>query len=54
VWCWHPASIIVKVDHIDYQQLLSWCSALELELRLGLKDAAAEYSSLSGDDTELL
>ncbi|MYM29297.1 helix-turn-helix domain-containing protein [Duganella sp. CY15W] len=33
-------------DEISYQQLLSWCAALELELRLGVRDASAAASSV--------
>ena len=32
-------------DEISVKQLLSWCSALELELRLGERDTAAASSS---------
>jgi HTH-type transcriptional regulator/antitoxin HipB len=32
-------------DEISFGQLLSWCSALELELRLGVKDASVASSS---------
>ncbi|WP_323143579.1 helix-turn-helix domain-containing protein [Massilia phyllosphaerae] len=32
-------------DEISVKQLLSWCSALELELQLGEKDATAANSS---------
>jgi HTH-type transcriptional regulator/antitoxin HipB len=32
-------------DEISMRQLLSWCSALELELRLGEKDTSAANSS---------
>jgi len=32
-------------DEISVKQLLSWCSALELELRLGERDTAATSSS---------
>lgn len=33
-------------DEISVKQLLSWCSALELELHLGERDAAAANSSV--------
>ncbi len=32
-------------DEISVKQLLSWCSALELELRLGERDTSASSSS---------
>jgi HTH-type transcriptional regulator/antitoxin HipB len=32
-------------DQISVKQLLSWCSALELELRLGERDTAAASSA---------
>ena len=32
-------------DEISIKQLLSWCSALELELRLGERDTSASSSS---------
>lgn len=32
-------------DEISVKQLLSWCSALELELRLGERDRSASSSS---------
>ncbi|KQV47516.1 MULTISPECIES: helix-turn-helix domain-containing protein [unclassified Duganella] len=32
-------------DEISIRQLLSWCSALELELRLGERDTSAASSS---------
>lgn len=32
-------------DEISVKQLLSWCSALELELRLGERDTSAASSS---------
>ncbi|NHZ99970.1 helix-turn-helix domain-containing protein [Massilia sp. CCM 8734] len=32
-------------DEISIKQLLSWCSALELELRLGERDTSAASSS---------
>jgi HTH-type transcriptional regulator/antitoxin HipB len=32
-------------DEISVKQLLSWCSVLELELRLGERDASAASSS---------
>jgi HTH-type transcriptional regulator / antitoxin HipB len=32
-------------DEISVRQLLSWCSALELELRLGERDTSAANSS---------
>jgi len=32
-------------DEISVKQLLSWCSALELELRLGERDTSAAGSS---------
>lgn len=32
-------------DEISFGQLLSWCSALELELRLGVKDLSVASSS---------
>ena len=33
-------------DEISVKQLLSWCSALELELRLGERDTSAASSSV--------
>lgn len=33
-------------DEISVKQLLSWCSALELELRLGERDTSAVSSSV--------
>jgi HTH-type transcriptional regulator/antitoxin HipB len=32
-------------DEISVKQLLSWCSALELELRMGERDTSASSSS---------
>lgn len=32
-------------DEISFKQLLSWCSALELELRLGEQDTSTASSS---------
>lgn len=32
-------------DEISVRQLLSWCSVLELELQLGMKDISAPSSS---------